>query len=127
MAGSRFNLKECNILIVDDVPGNLDVLIQVLEGAGYQLQVATSGEQALEVVARAVPDLILLDVMMPGIDGFETCRRLKREKTTWDIPIIFLTALDEVSSVVEGFQAGGVDYMTKPLDLNYLDTKSRFS
>ena len=114
MVDSRFDLTGSNILIVDDVYQNLDVLGKILEDAGYQLQVATSGQQALEVVARALPDLILLDVMMPGMNGFETCRRLKGEKTTRDIPVIFLTALNEVGDVVEGFQAGGVDYMTKP-------------
>ncbi len=114
MADSRFNPRGSSILIVDDVPANLGVLILILENAGYQVQVATSGENGLEIAARSLPDLILLDVMMPGIDGFETCRRLKNEDATREIPVIFLTALGEAANVVEGFRAGSVDYMTKP-------------
>ena len=116
MADSRFNPRGSSILIVDDVPANLGVLIPILENVGYQVQVATSGEKGLEIAARSLPDLILLDVMMPGIDGFETCRRLKSEETTRDIPVIFLTALDEMSNVEEGFEAGGVDYVRKPFE-----------
>ena len=102
------------ILIVDDIPENLNVLRQSLEAAGYDLLFASSGEVALKIAARATPHLILLDIMMPGIDGFETCRRLKAGKTTQDIPVIFITAKDETESLVEGFRVGGVDYVTKP-------------
>ena len=111
---TSIRLEKSKILIVDDVPANLDILRQVLKSEPYNLSVAPSGEVALKVAERATPDLILLDVMMPGMDGFETCRRLKTNQATANIPIIFITAKDEIESVVEGFQAGGVDYITKP-------------
>jgi len=111
---TSIHLEESKILIVDDVPTNLDLLRQTLESKAYNISVAPSGELALSIVRRAVPDLILLDVIMPGMDGFETCRRLKANPSTADIPVIFLTAKDEADSVLEGFHAGGVDYITKP-------------
>ncbi len=80
---------------------------------GYSVIAAPSGTVALQIAARAQPDLILLDILMPGIDGFETCRRLKLDETTADIPAIFITAQDETKSVVEGFGVGGIDYITK--------------
>ncbi len=108
------DLSGARILIVDDVPANLDILSQSLEADSYNVLVATSGESALKVAAQTVPDLIMLDVMMPGIDGFETCRRLKADEATRAIPVIFLTARDELEGVLEGFRAGGVDYISKP-------------
>ena len=102
------------ILIVDDIPDNLNLLCQTLESEGYSIIAAPSGEIALQIVARTQPDLILLDIMMPGMDGFETCRRLKADERLMDIPVIFITARDETESVIEGFQLGGVDYITKP-------------
>jgi DNA-binding NtrC family response regulator len=108
------------ILIVDDVPANLSALSDTLEPEGYQILVARSGEQALETAARARPDLILLDVMMPGLDGYETCRRLKASEATRGVPVIFLTVHDEVEKVVEGFRAGGVDYVGKPFQTEEL-------
>jgi DNA-binding response OmpR family regulator len=108
------DLSGAKILTVDDVPANLDVLSQALESDGYNVLVATSGEVALQVAKQTSPDLILLDVMMPGIDGFETCRRLKADPETAGTPVIFLTARNELEGVLEGFQAGGVDYMSKP-------------
>lgn len=108
------------ILIVDDVPANLSALSDTLEPEGYQILVARSGAQALETAARARPDLILLDVMMPGMDGYETCRRLKTSEATRGIPVIFLTVHDEVEKVVEGFRAGGVDYVGKPFQTEEL-------
>ena len=102
------------ILIVDDTPANIDVLDQFLEKEGYKISVAQSGETALDVASRVVPDLILLDVMMPGIDGFETCRRLKDDETTRNIPIIFITAKNETEDIVQGLSLGGVDYIVKP-------------
>ncbi len=108
------DLTGASVLIVDDVPANLDVLSHSLEAEAYNVLVATSGETALKVAEQAEPDLILLDVMMPGIDGFETCRRLKASPDTQGIPVIFLTARGELEGVLEGFQAGGVDYITKP-------------
>ncbi len=111
----QMDISDARILVVDDIPANLEVLCKILEDADYHLHAATSGEQALEAVERTPPDLILLDVMMPGIDGFETCRRLKKVESTQDIPVIFVTALEETASVVEGFRVGGVDYMVKPV------------
>ena len=108
------NLNSAEILIVDDIPANLNVLCQVIESEGYNVIAAPSGEVALQIAARVQPDLILLDIMMPGMDGFETCRRLKANQSTMDIPVIFITAKDETESLVEGFQVGGVDYITKP-------------
>ncbi len=105
-----------NILIVDDIPASLNMLSQHLESQGYTVVAAPSGVIALEIVERTRPDLILLDIMMPEIDGFETCRRLKANPVTADIPVIFITAKDEIESIIEGFDVGGVDYITKPLN-----------
>ncbi len=104
------------ILVVDDVPANLDVLIEILEEEGFRISVATSGERALRVVSQTRPDLILLDVMMPGIDGYETCRMLKAHEKTAGIPVIFLTARDDPQAIRHGFEAGGADYVTKPFN-----------
>lgn len=104
------------ILIVDDTPANLGVLVETLGAAGYSLMVAEDGEEALTQTAQTQPDLILLDVMMPGIDGFETCRRLKAQPHTRDIPVLFMTALSETADKVKAFAAGGVDYITKPIE-----------
>jgi signal transduction histidine kinase len=104
------------ILIVDDTPANLGVLVETLGAAGYQLMVAEDGEEALAQTAQTQPDLILLDVMMPGIDGFETCRRFKDRPGTRDIPVLFMTALSETADKVKAFAAGGVDYITKPIE-----------
>jgi two-component system, sensor histidine kinase and response regulator len=104
------------ILIVDDTPANLGVLVETLGDAGYQLMVAEDGEEALAQTAQTQPDLILLDVMMPGIDGFETCRRLKARASTRDVPVLFMTALNETADKVKAFGAGGVDYITKPIE-----------
>lgn len=102
------------ILIVDDNPTNLDVISEALSSAGYKVAIATSGERAIQQVERRPPDLILLDVMMPGINGFETCKRLKSNTKTCDIPIIFMTALADADHIVKGFDLGAVDYITKP-------------
>jgi len=103
------------ILIVDDTPANLSVLAECLSTAGYSLMVAEDGEEALSQTLLAVPSLILLDVMMPGIDGFETCRRFKASESTRHIPVIFMTALADTSEKVRAFNAGAVDYITKPI------------
>ncbi len=103
------------ILIVDDTPANISVLVDALAGTGHQLLVAEDGEDALEQTTRVLPDLILLDVMMPGLDGYETCRRLKARADTRDIPVIFMTALHETAEKVKAFAAGAVDYITKPI------------
>ncbi|MBE9208250.1 hybrid sensor histidine kinase/response regulator [Nostoc sp. LEGE 06077] len=102
------------VLIVDDNPANLGVLSDTLDQAGLEVWVAKSGKVALERVKYALPNLILLDVMMPEIDGFETCRLLKADPKTQDIPVIFMTALSDTSKKIEGFQVGAVDYITKP-------------
>jgi len=104
------------ILIVDDNPTNLSVLSQTLKGAGFAVRVAEDGESALQLVERKQPALILLDVQMPGIDGFETCKKLKADPKTQAIPIIFLTALTDVENKVKGFSLGAVDYISKPFE-----------
>jgi signal transduction histidine kinase len=103
------------ILIVDDTPTNLSILEEILE-EDYFISVAQSGLQALNITERFMPDLILLDVNMPGIDGFETCRKLKSRKDTRNLPVIFITARAEPEDVIQGFKEGGVDYITKPFN-----------
>jgi PleD family two-component response regulator len=104
------------ILIVDDVPHNLQVLGEILDVAGYEVAAALNGYQALEAVERETPDLILLDVMMPELDGFAVCERLKANAASRDIPVIFLTARVESEAIVRGFEVGAVDYVTKPVN-----------
>jgi DNA-binding response OmpR family regulator/DNA-binding CsgD family transcriptional regulator len=104
------------ILIVDDTPANLALLLDLLGTRGYRVLVAEDGISAIEQVQHLKPDLILLDVLMPGLNGFETCRLLKMSTGSHDIPIIFLTALSETINKVQGFEVGGVDYITKPID-----------
>ncbi len=103
------------ILVVDDTTDNIDVLVETLKPY-YRVQAATSGETALKIVARSVPDLILLDVMMPGMDGYEVCRRLKADYTTRHIPVIFVTARVGADDELRGLEVGGVDYITKPVN-----------
>lgn len=105
---------EATILVIDDSPTNLRLLLETLQAAGYRTLIAPTGERALRQMKLVRPDLILLDVMMPGIDGFETCRRIKESPQTRDIPVIFITALAKASEKVRGFEMGGVDYITKP-------------
>ncbi|MCB2035145.1 MAG: response regulator, partial [Ottowia sp.] len=103
------------LLIVDDMPDNLAVLHDALDESGYTVLVATSGDQALQRAGQARPDIVLLDAMMPGMDGFEVARRLKADPATTTIPIIFMTGLTETEHLVAGLEAGGVDYVTKPV------------
>jgi two-component system sensor histidine kinase/response regulator len=103
------------VLIVDDTPANLSVLLQCLSEAGHRVLVAEDGEEALALLSELTPDLILLDVMMPGIDGFETCRRLRSRAALHDVPVIFMTALSDTREKLSGFAAGAVDYITKPI------------
>ncbi|MGJ7614628.1 MULTISPECIES: response regulator transcription factor [unclassified Variovorax] len=103
------------VLIVDDVPDNLAVLHDALDESGYTVLIATNGEQALQRAAQARPDIVLLDAMMPGIDGFEVARRLKADAATAHIPIVFMTGLTETEHLVAALEAGGVDYVTKPI------------
>ncbi|BAY20435.1 response regulator receiver sensor signal transduction histidine kinase [Calothrix sp. NIES-2100] len=110
-------IKTNSILVVDDNTNNIRVLFEILHNSGFQVSVVKSGEMALEKVPSIQPDLILLDVMMPGIDGFETCHRLKSNESTKEIPIIFMTALSEVENKVKGLHLGAVDYITKPIQV----------
>lgn len=103
------------VLVVDDVPDNLAMLHDALDESGYTVLVATSGEAALQRAGQALPDVVLLDAMMPGMDGFEVARRLKAEPRTAHIPIIFMTGLTETEHLVAALESGGVDYVTKPI------------
>ena len=103
-----------NILIVDDVEDNLEILGDLLTFDGYNVQTARSGEGALKLVQESRPDLILLDILMPGMDGFEVCSRLKADEDTKDIPVIFVSSMTDIDSKVRGFKVGGVDYINKP-------------
>ena len=116
MNASEVDLKGARILLVDDQPANLELLCELLEAEGYEISLAPRGEIALEIVgeADALPDLVLLDVMMPEMDGYEVCRRLKADSRTREIPVIFITARDLTEGVLEGFRVGGVDYIPKP-------------
>lgn len=108
---------DASILVVDDHAANLGLLFHALEQAGYTVRVVNSGELALASARRAPPDLILLDVMMPALDGFETCRRLKADPITRDVPVLFLTARSEPADELTGLQLGAVDYITKPVQI----------
>lgn len=110
------NKSHPTLLIVDDVPQNVSVLIDFLSDQELDIRVAENGESALKQLEFVYPDLILMDVQMPGIDGLETCRRIKQLKDFRDIPIIFMTSLTETSDKLAGFEAGGVDYVTKPFE-----------
>ena len=105
------------ILVVDDVPQNLQVLRSTLQKEGYRIAAANNGQVALRYLQKEIPDLILLDVMMPEINGFEVCREIKAQEAFQDVPVIFLTARTEVEDVIAGFDAGGVDYITKPFNM----------
>jgi serine phosphatase RsbU (regulator of sigma subunit)/CheY-like chemotaxis protein len=109
------DFKGYTILIIDDNPTNLGVIVDYLEEYGFDIIMARNGEIGLKRAKIILPNMILLDVMMPGIDGFETCRRLKADENTKDIPVIFMTALESTEDKVKGFEVGGVDYVTKPI------------
>ncbi len=113
------------ILLVDDNPINLQILYKTLQGSGYRLLVAKSGEAALEIAARVRLSLVLLDIMMPGIDGFEVCRTLKQDPRTQDVAVIFLSALDDSVAKVRGFAMGGVDYIAKPFQADEVVARVR--
>jgi signal transduction histidine kinase len=115
--GLTLRARDGLILVVDDTVANLQILADFLVDCGYRVLVAQEGEEALERAALALPDLILLDVMLPDTDGFDVCRRLKQQSATCDIPVVFMTALVEVEHKLMGFAAGGIDYVTKPLQL----------
>lgn len=104
------------VLIVDDIPKNIQLLGSILKEHNYRIAMATNGKQALEIARSTLPDIILLDIMMPGMDGFEVCRQLKSSEKTGHIPIIFITGRTDVEDIVTGFELGGVDYVTKPFN-----------
>ena len=106
--------EHINILVVDDSQENVRLLSHVLKEEGYKIREANTGKEALQIVEKNLPDIILLDVMMPGMNGFEVCKKLKQGEATQDIPIIFLSAVTDTDSKVTGFEVGGVDYITKP-------------
>jgi len=108
------------ILVIEDEPANIQTLSTLLKERGYQINIATNGRQALEVLERIRPDLILLDIMMPEMDGFETCRRIKASTAWREIPIIFLTAKTDTADIVRGFELGAVDYVAKPFNAHEL-------
>jgi sigma-B regulation protein RsbU (phosphoserine phosphatase) len=116
------NLADCRVLIVDDAKANLDILVEGLK-ADHKLSLALNGETALQIAARTPPDLVLLDIMMPGLDGYEVCRRLREMPETADVPVMFLSSLEEVQDKTRGFEAGGNDYLTKPFEM--LEVKAR--
>src|SRR5262245_51745688 len=118
-------VRRDTLLVVDDTPETLGFLTDTLDHAGYTVLIATDGESALDLVDQITPDLVLMDAVMPGMNGFETCRRLKREKLLGDLPVIFMTGLSETEHVVEGLAAGGVDYVTKPIVVDELLARIR--
>ncbi|OGB50245.1 MAG: two-component system response regulator, partial [Burkholderiales bacterium RIFOXYD12_FULL_59_19] len=113
-SNSNSDNEKDSIVIVDDNPNNLQVLSSILQLAGFKVRPALSGEIALRAIGVSAPDLVLLDIRMPGMDGYETCRRLKADAVTRDIPVIFISALTETADKLAAFRAGGVDYVSKP-------------
>jgi len=103
------------VLVVDDTPDTLGVLTEAIEDAGMVVLVAREGDRALAIVEKVTPDVVLMDAVMPGTDGFETCRRLKQNKALAHVPVIFMTGLSDTDHIIEGLEAGGVDYVTKPI------------
>ena len=116
------DLSESRILIVDDAKTNIDILVEALRG-DYKLSVALDGAAALRSVEKSAPDLVLLDIVMPGLDGFEVCRRLRAQESMRELPIMFLSALEDVTDKTRGFEVGGNDYLTKPFEI--LEVKAR--
>ena len=112
---NQLDYRRYSLLIIDDNPTNLGVVVNYLEDYGFEIMVARNGYIGLKRAKYAQPDIILLDVMMPGIDGFETCRRLKADDSTYNIPVVFMTALSSTEDKVKGFEVGAVDYVTKPI------------
>jgi DNA-binding response OmpR family regulator len=125
MQSASADLRGATLLIVDDMPQNLRLISDFLAEQGFELMLARSGAQALEKVRLEAPDLVLLDLRMPGMDGFEACRRLKADPETSDIPVIFMTAVDDTAHKVEGFALGAVDYITKPIQREELLARIR--
>jgi DNA-binding NarL/FixJ family response regulator len=113
------------VLVVDDSPETLRLLTDALDGAGMTVMVALDGAAAMRIVDQITPDMILLDAVMPGMDGFETCRRLKRDAGLSNVPVIFMTGLAETEHIVRGLEAGGVDYVTKPIAIEEMLARIR--
>ena len=113
-------MRRDTVLVVDDTPDTLGFLTDTLDAAGFTVLIATDGASALDLVDQITPDLVLMDAVMPGINGFETCRRMKREKKLTHMPVIFMTGLSETEHVLEGLTSGGVDYVTKPIVIDQL-------
>ncbi|CDZ63264.1 Two-component transcriptional regulator, CheY-LuxR families (Two-component signal transduction system) [Neorhizobium galegae bv. orientalis] len=113
------------VLLVDDSPETLGFLTEALEKSGFSVLIATTGQSALNIVERITPDLILLDAVMPGMDGFETCRKLKTNGGVAQVPVIFMTGLTETEHVVNALDSGGVDYLTKPINIDELRARIR--
>ena len=118
------DLSNFNVLVVDDTETNIDILVETL-GDVYDVSVAMDGESALEDIAERTPDLVLLDIIMPGIDGYEVCERLKKDNTTKNIPVIFLTAMTEEQDEAKGLALGAVDYITKPFSPELVKSRVR--
>ena len=118
-------MRRDTLLVVDDTPETLGFLTDTLDGAGFTVLIATDGASALELVDQITPDLVLMDAVMPGLDGFETCRRLKKDKLLTHLPVIFMTGLSETEHVVRGLAAGGIDYVTKPIVIDELLARIR--
>jgi sigma-B regulation protein RsbU (phosphoserine phosphatase) len=118
------NLSDSRVLIVDDVKDNIDVLVNALRDE-YKLSVALDGTAALRSVEKQSPDLVLLDIMMPGIDGYEVCRQLRAREATREVPVMFLSALEDVQNKARGFEVGGNDYLTKPFELLEVQARVR--
>lgn len=116
------DLSESRVLIVDDVKSNVDILVQALRDE-YKLSVALDGAAALRSVEKSPPDLVLLDIVMPDLDGYEVCRRLRSQESTRELPVMFLSSLEDVTNKTQGFEAGGNDYLTKPFEM--LEVKAR--
>jgi phosphoserine phosphatase RsbU/P len=115
-------LSDCRVLLVDDAKANLDILVEGLKN-DHKLSLALNGEMALQIAAKMPPDLVLLDIMMPGMDGYEVCRRMRQMPETAEVPIMFLSSLEEVQNKTRGFEAGANDYLTKPFEM--LEVKAR--
>jgi CheY-like chemotaxis protein len=117
-------LSECSILIVEDMETNVDILVEAL-GESYDVAVAMDGLSALEMVEESPPDLVLLDIQMPGMDGYEVCRRLKANPETAEIPIVFLTAMSKAEDKRKAFTMGAADYITKPFELLEVEARTK--
>src|SRR6478672_3286248 len=116
------DLSASRVLIVDDAKTNIDILVQALRDE-YKLSVAVDGTAALRSIEKSPPDLVLLDIVMPGIDGYEVCRRLRADESTRELPVMFLSSLEDVKDKTRGFEVGGNDYLTKPFEV--LEVKAR--